>query len=117
MAFANTQDNGAIIVDKMPTQLIKNWQQRGKRVLISIGGENGRWAPLFAHPRTFVESIASIIEANNLDGVDLDIEGYTTPPAIVASTITMLRQRLGNNRLIVVSPENVGIFPSQNVPV
>jgi hypothetical protein len=112
MAFANTQESGALVVDKMPTQLIKNWQQRGKKVLISVGGENGHWAPLFAHPQTFIESVASIIETNNLDGIDLDIEGYTTPPAVVASTISMMRQRLGKNRLIVVSPENVGVFPS-----
>jgi chitinase len=86
-------------------------------VLISVGGERGRWTPIFANAHNFIDSIAGIIEKYNLDGVDLDIEGYSTPPAIVVQTIRMLRERLGRTRLIVVSPENVTVFPAPQIAV
>jgi chitinase len=59
----------------MPVDLIKSWHERKKYVLISVGGERGLWTPIFANPEIFVDSIARIIEENDLDGVDLDIEG------------------------------------------
>ncbi|MBK2046231.1 hypothetical protein IB644_06675, partial [Allofrancisella guangzhouensis] len=117
MAFANSKSDGSLDVDVMPTDLIKKWQNDGKKVLISIGGQNGHWDSLFEHPDTFVESLTKIINDNNLDGADLDIEGYSTPPAVVADTIHKLRQALGSDKLIVVSPENVTVYPSPTIPV
>jgi chitinase len=117
LAFANSKDDGSLDTGTFPTDLIDKWHSEGKKVLISIGGQNGHWDSLFSHPDTFVSSLTNIINDNNLDGADLDIEGYTTPPNDVTSTIHKLRASIGDDKLIVVSPENVTVYPSASIPV
>ncbi|MBK2123700.1 glycosyl hydrolase family 18 protein [Fangia hongkongensis] len=117
LAFVNTHTDGSVDADTMPTQLINDWHRAGKKVLISVGGQNGHWEPIFKNPDNFVNSITKIVSDNNLDGVDLDIEGYTTAPKIVSETISKLRATLGQDKLIVVSPENVTVYPQQGIPV
>jgi len=49
LAFANTQSDGSIIVDSgnYPTALVSKWQSSGKKVLLSVGGQNGNWGVVF----------------------------------------------------------------------
>jgi len=133
LAFANTVTTGtnigSIVVDKMPTALINNWHATKKQVIISVGGQNGHWGPIFSHPQNFINSAVNIINTNKLDGIDLDIEGYTTPPLTVIKTIKDLRKKLDEaidpstgkpyspRRLIVVSPENITVYPQAGIPV
>lgn len=65
-------------------------------MLISVGGQNGHWPPIFDNPENFVASIAKIIEDNDLDGVDLDIEGVLlqTLESIMTTQATQHRQRV-----------------------
>ncbi len=54
-------------------------QSQGKKVLISIGGENGiviLTTP--AQKAAFVSSLKSIMDTYNFDGFDIDLEGGTT---------------------------------------
>jgi chitinase len=96
LAFANPQVDGSVLVDSanFPAKLVAGWQGSGKKVLISVGGQNGNWAFVFASSSSisnFISTLASILVTYNLDGVDLDIESYTASPQTVVDTIQGLR--------------------------
>jgi chitinase len=78
LAFANTQLDGSIIVDdaNFPVNLTAGWQSSGKKVVISVGGQNGNWANVFANPTSinnFISTVTAVVTKYGLDGVDLDI--------------------------------------------
>lgn len=112
LAFANSNPDGSITVDSAnwPTALIKSWQAKGKKVIISVGGQNGHWDPILDNPTNFVKSAKAILDKYNLDGLDLDIEGYHRPPQAFSLTINLLRNAIGNSKQIIVSPENVTVY-------
>jgi hypothetical protein len=96
LAFGNTQTDGSVIVDdaNFPTALVSSWQKSGKKVLISIGGQNGNWPNVFAtslSTSNFINALSNIISQYSLDGVDLDIENYLATPRTVANMILALR--------------------------
>jgi chitinase len=96
LAFANPQYDGNVLVDdaNFPTSLVGKWQASGKKVLISVGGQNGNWPFVFSTSSSinnFISSMASILVKYNLDGLDLDIENYQATPRTVANTIIALR--------------------------
>ena len=91
-------------------------------MVISVGGQNGNWAYVFASESSiskFVESLVTIVLKFHLNGVDLDIESYLAPPKTVANTIQKLKQtlnsRVGRN-LLIVSPEDVAIYQGSPMP-
>ena len=123
LAFANTQPDGSIIVDNdhFPTPLVTNWKKNGKKVFLSIGGQNGNWNYIFASPNSvanFIESTMAAVSKHKLDGVDLDIESYLAPPRVVANTIIELKKGLLTlgKKLLIVSPENVAVYQGTPVP-
>lgn len=118
LAFANSNSDGSLSVDSAnwPTALINSWQASGKKVILSVGGQNGHWDSIFANPNNFIASVSSILTKYHLDGVDLDIEGYTTAPQAVSLTINLLRNELGNSKQIIISPEVVGVYQAVAVP-
>jgi chitinase len=120
LAFVNTNTDGSVTVDDVnfPTALVSAWQSKGKQVVISVGGQNGNWANVFASSTSidnFVNSIQSIITKYNLDGVDLDIESYNAPPIVVANAIIQLKAAIGT-KLVIVSPEDVAVYQGTTVP-
>ncbi len=57
---------------------IKAKQAAGKKVLISIGGQNGQVQLATTAARdTFVSSVGRIIDEYGLDGLDIDFEGHS----------------------------------------
>ncbi|GDY51610.1 hypothetical protein SVIO_022330 [Streptomyces violaceusniger] len=57
---------------------IKAKQAAGKKVLISIGGQNGQVQLTTTAARDkFVESVGAIIDTYGLDGLDIDFEGHS----------------------------------------
>jgi chitinase len=77
-----------------PSDLIKGWQSAGKKVIISVGGQNGNWPNVFATSQStsnFITALAGIVGQYGLDGVDLDIENYLATPRTVANMIPALR--------------------------
>ncbi|MEV5611640.1 glycoside hydrolase family 18 protein [Streptomyces sp. NPDC052225] len=57
---------------------IKAKQAAGKKVLISIGGQNGQVQLTTTAARdTFVSSVSKIIDEYGLDGLDIDFEGHS----------------------------------------
>ncbi len=96
-------------------------QSKGKKVLLSIGGQNGEVQLTSSTAAdTFVSSVSSIIDKYGLDGLDVDFEGHslslnagdkdfknpTTP--VIVNTISALKQlkaKYGNNFVLTMAPE------------
>ncbi|MFC5831339.1 chitinase [Nonomuraea insulae] len=100
---------------------IRAKQARGKKVLISIGGQNGQVQLTTTAARDkFVESVAAIIDRYGLDGLDIDFEGHSlylnpgdtnlaapTTPVIVnlISALRTLKARYGARFTLTMAPE------------
>ncbi|MEU4035735.1 chitinase [Streptomyces collinus] len=100
---------------------IKAKQAAGKKVLISIGGQNGQVQLTTAAARdTFVSSVSKIIDDYGLDGLDIDFEGHSlslnandtdfknpTTPVIVnlISALKTLKARYGATFVLTMAPE------------
>ncbi|MFJ1565299.1 chitinase [Streptomyces erythrochromogenes] len=100
---------------------VKAKQAAGKKVLISIGGQNGQvQLPTTAARDTFVSSVAKIIDEYGLDGLDIDFEGHSlslatgdtdfrnpTTPGIVhlISAVKVLKARYGPGFVLTMAPE------------
>ncbi len=111
LAFANTAPDGRIVIDEdnYPAAFVEQWKRSGKSVVISVGGQNGNWAYVFANDNsinTFIHSLFNAVQKYRLDGVDLDIESYLVPPRTVANMIIKLKQKLNTlgSKLLIVSP-------------
>ncbi|MFD7324592.1 chitinase [Streptomyces sp. NPDC059875] len=100
---------------------IKAKQAAGKKVLISIGGQNGQVQLSTTAARdTFVSSVSKIIDEYGLDGLDIDFEGHSlslqtgdtdfrnpTSPVIVnlISAVKSLKARYGSDFVLTMAPE------------
>ncbi|MEU6282385.1 glycoside hydrolase family 18 protein [Streptomyces sp. NPDC047028] len=100
---------------------IKAKQAAGKKVLISIGGQNGQVQLTTTAARdTFVSSVSKIIDQYGLDGLDVDFEGHSlslntddtdfkhpTTPVIVnlISALKTLKAKYGDKFVLTMAPE------------
>ncbi|WP_435270280.1 chitinase [Streptomyces sp. 1222.5] len=100
---------------------IKAKQAAGKKVLISIGGQNGQVQLTTTAARdAFVTSVSKIIDTYGLDGLDIDFEGHSlslntgdtdfrnpTTPVIVnlISALKTLKARYGAKFVLTMAPE------------
>ncbi|WP_028802506.1 chitinase [Streptomyces sp. 142MFCol3.1] len=100
---------------------IKAKQAAGKKVLISIGGQNGQVQLTTTAARdTFVSSVSKIIDTYGLDGLDIDFEGHSlsldasdadfkhpTTPVVVnlISALKTLKAEYGAKFVLSMAPE------------
>nr|WP_188270405.1 MULTISPECIES: glycoside hydrolase family 18 protein [unclassified Streptomyces] len=100
---------------------IKAKQAAGKKVLISIGGQNGQVQLSTTAARdTFVSSVSKIIDEYGLDGLDIDFEGHSlslqtgdtdfrnpTSPVIVnlIQAVKTLKAKYGQKFVLTMAPE------------
>ncbi|MFF8593081.1 chitinase [Streptomyces sp. NPDC015220] len=100
---------------------IKAKQAAGKKVLISIGGQNGQVQLTTTAARdTFVSSVSKIIDEYGLDGLDVDFEGHSlslntgdtdfknpTTPVVVnlISALKTLKAKYGSKFVLTMAPE------------
>ncbi|MFF2850498.1 chitinase [Streptomyces sp. NPDC058001] len=100
---------------------IKAKQAAGKKVLISIGGQNGQVQLATTAARdTFVTSVSKIIDEYGLDGLDIDFEGHSlslnandtdfknpTTPVIVnlIQAVKTLKAKYGAKFVLTMAPE------------
>lgn len=100
---------------------IKAKQAAGKKVLISIGGQNGQVQLTTTAARdTFVSSVGKIIDEYGLDGLDIDFEGHSlslntgdtdfrnpTTPVVVnlISAVKTLKAKYGDKFVLTMAPE------------
>ncbi|MFJ6196690.1 chitinase [Micromonospora sp. NPDC092111] len=103
------------------TAAVRAKQQQGKKVLLSIGGQNGQVQLTTTAARdTFVRSVSAIIDRYGLNGLDIDFEGHSlylnagdtdfrnpTTPVVVnlISAIRTLKQRYGAGFVLTMAPE------------
>ncbi|MER7175138.1 chitinase [Streptomyces mesophilus] len=96
-------------------------QAAGKKVLISIGGQNGQVQLATTAARdAFVSSVSNIIDTYGLDGLDIDFEGHSlslqngdtdfrspTSPVIVnlIQAIKTLKAKYGAKFVLTMAPE------------
>ncbi|MEV7006189.1 glycosyl hydrolase family 18 protein [Streptosporangium sp. NPDC051022] len=100
---------------------IKAKQAQGKKVLISIGGQNGQVQLTTTAARDkFVESVSAIIDKYGLDGLDVDFEGHSlylnqgdtnlaapTTPVVVnlIAALKSLKAKYGAKFVLTMAPE------------
>ncbi|NUT38569.1 MAG: chitinase [Thermoactinospora sp.] len=100
---------------------IRAKQALGKKVLISIGGQNGQVQLTTTAARdAFVSSVSAIIDRYGLDGLDIDFEGHSlylnagdtnlsapTTPVIVnlIAALRTLKARYGTRFVLTMAPE------------
>ncbi|TMU98777.1 chitinase [Streptomyces sp. DASNCL29] len=100
---------------------IKAKQAAGKKVLISIGGQNGQVQLTTTAARDkFVESVGAIIDKYGLDGLDIDFEGHSLSlddgdtdfknpktPSIVnlIAAVKSLKAKYGSDFVLTMAPE------------
>ncbi|WP_427165782.1 chitinase [Streptomyces sp. C1-1] len=100
---------------------IRAKQAAGKKVLISIGGQNGQVQLTTTAARdAFVSSVSDIIDTYGLDGLDIDFEGHSLSlnaddtdfknpktPVIVnlISALKTLKARYGAKFVLTMAPE------------
>ncbi|KAM5472836.1 hypothetical protein MauCBS54593_002549 [Microsporum audouinii] len=100
---------------------IKAKQAKGKKVLLSIGGQNGQVQLTTTGARDkFVSSVGGIIDQYGLDGLDIDFEGHSLyldqgdtdfknpkTPVIVnlIAALKALKQKYGNSFVLTMAPE------------
>ncbi|MFI6645583.1 chitinase [Streptomyces sp. NPDC050504] len=100
---------------------IKAKQAAGKKVLISIGGQNGQVQLASTAARdTFVSSVSKIIDTYGLDGLDIDFEGHSlslqngdtdfrnpTSPVVVnlIQAVKALKAKYGKDFVLTMAPE------------
>ncbi|GAA4850105.1 chitinase [Kitasatospora terrestris] len=96
-------------------------QAQGKKVLISIGGQNGQVQLTTTAARdAFVSSVSAIIDKWGLNGLDIDFEGHSlslatgdndfknpTTPVVVnlISALKTLKAKYGQNFVLTMAPE------------
>src|SRR4051812_48401016 len=103
------------------TAAIRAKQAQGKKVLISIGGQNGQVQLTSTGARdAFVRSVGAIIDRYGLDGLDVDFEGHSlylnpgdtdltrpTTPVVVnlIAALKALKARYGAKFVLTMAPE------------
>lgn len=128
LAFMGVDSDGNAIADTWNSSLVTQWQAGGAKVFPSLGGEYMSWSAVFASPKNmnnFVNSTIKIIEANNFDGVDLDLENNATvTPQQVADISNMLRAKMDQSSsshlnnghgIISIAPQVIGVTPGVEV--
>ncbi|WP_406087867.1 chitinase [Streptomyces virginiae] len=100
---------------------VKAKQAAGKKVLISIGGQNGQVQLASTAARdTFVSSVSKIIDEYGLNGLDIDFEGHSLSPAAgdtdfrapttpvvvnLISAVKTLKAKYGPDFVLTMAPE------------
>jgi chitinase len=80
---------------------------RGKRVILSVGGETGRVSVGDAAAATnFATSVHSLMTQWGFDGVDIDLENGLNP-TFMAQALRQLRSRAGANLIITMAPQTI----------
>ncbi|GAB2960635.1 hypothetical protein GCM10027280_56790 [Micromonospora polyrhachis] len=80
---------------------------RGKKVIISVGGEAGRVSVNDANSAVnFSNTVYQLIQEYGFDGVDIDLENGLNP-TYMAQALRSLRSRVGSGLIITMAPQTI----------
>ncbi|WP_405100221.1 chitinase [Micromonospora sp. NBC_01412] len=86
---------------------VQTLRSRGKKVILSVGGETGRVAVNDAASATaFANTTYALIQRYGFDGVDIDLENGLNP-TYMAQALRALRARVGANLIIAMAPQTI----------
>ncbi|MEU4238139.1 glycosyl hydrolase family 18 protein [Actinoplanes sp. NPDC026619] len=86
---------------------IATLHSRGKKVIISVGGEKGTVSVADSTAATnFANSVYSLMTAYGFDGVDIDLENGLNS-TWMASALRSLRTKAGANLIITMAPQTI----------
>ncbi|MEU8363065.1 glycosyl hydrolase family 18 protein [Nonomuraea sp. NPDC048882] len=81
--------------------------QRGKKVILSVGGEAGRVQVADAAAATrFADSVYAIMRSYGFDGVDIDLENGLNA-TYMAQALRSLRAKAGAELIITMAPQTI----------
>jgi chitinase len=82
-------------------------KSRGKKVILSVGGETGRVTVGDASSATnFANSVRAIMAEYGFDGVDIDLENGLNP-TYMAQALRNLRGQVGSSLIITMAPQTI----------
>ncbi len=85
---------------------------RGKKVIISVGGESGTVSVGDSGAATnFANSVYSLMQTYGFDGVDIDLENGVSP-TYMGQALHSLRTKAGANLIVTLAPQTIDM---QNV--
>ncbi|WP_432050441.1 chitinase [Verrucosispora sp. NA02020] len=86
---------------------VRTLQSRGKKVIISVGGETGRVAVNDAASAVaFADSVYALIQRYGFDGVDVDLENGLNP-TYMGQALRSLRAKVGSRLIIAMAPQTI----------
>jgi chitinase len=86
---------------------IATLHSRGKKVIISVGGEKGTVSVADSGAATnFANSVYSLMTTYGFDGVDIDLENGLNS-TYMASALRSLRAKAGANLIITMAPQTI----------
>ncbi|MEU6719978.1 glycosyl hydrolase family 18 protein [Nonomuraea sp. NPDC046802] len=81
--------------------------QRGKKVILSVGGEAGRVQVADAAAATrFADSVYALMRSYGFDGVDIDLENGLNA-TYMAQALRSLRSKAGSSLIITMAPQTI----------
>ncbi|MFI6235659.1 chitinase [Micromonospora sp. NPDC050784] len=86
---------------------VRTLHSRGKRVILSVGGETGRVTVNNAASATaFADTAAALIARYGFDGIDIDLENGLNP-TYMAQALRALRAKVGSGLIIAMAPQTI----------
>ncbi len=86
---------------------VQTLHSRGKKVLLSVGGEAGRVSVGDSASATnFANSVRSIMAGYGFDGVDIDLENGLNP-TYMGQALRGLRTQVGSSLIITMAPQTI----------
>ncbi|MGC4803508.1 chitinase [Micromonospora sp. DT233] len=86
---------------------VRTLRARGKKVILSVGGETGRVAVNDAASATaFADTAYALIQRYGFDGVDIDLENGLNP-TYLAQALRALRAKVGASLIIAMAPQTI----------
>ncbi|HEY7418935.1 MAG TPA: glycosyl hydrolase family 18 protein, partial [Ktedonobacteraceae bacterium] len=86
---------------------IATLHSRGKRVIISVGGQNGTISVSDAtSAANFANSVHSLMQTYGFDGVDIDLENGLNP-TYMTSALRQLSSMVGSSLIITLAPQTI----------
>ena len=96
------------------TKDIATLHAQGKKVIISVGGQNGAISVADAASATnFANSVSGLMQTYGFDGVDIDLENGINP-TFMANALQQLSAKAGPGLVITMAPQTIDMQSPNN---